>query len=147
MAAPAIRENGPAAPPPEDAQAPSNAALAKLEHEKKLSFIKAWEESRKSRVENRAERKQAKVSAWEKSKKASVEARLKKIEERMERKKAEYAEKLKNKEAEIHKKAEEKRAVVEASKGQEILKAEEMAAKYRDDGHLPHNTLFKCFKP
>lgn len=63
----------------------------------------------------------------------------------MERKKAEYAEKAKNREAQIHKKAEEKRAMVEALKGQEMLKAEEMAAQYRADGHLP-KPRFKCFK-
>lgn len=63
----------------------------------------------------------------------------------MERKKAEYAEKLKNKEAQIHKRAEEKRALVEVTKGQEMLKAEEMAAKFRAAGHLP-KMPFKCFK-
>lgn len=31
----------------------TDVALAKLEQEKELSFIKAWEESRKSRAQNR----------------------------------------------------------------------------------------------
>ncbi|XP_012840188.1 PREDICTED: remorin-like [Erythranthe guttata] len=55
-------------------------AMAKLEHEKKLSFIKAWEEREKSKVENKAQKRQAKVSSWENSKKASLEAQLKKIQ-------------------------------------------------------------------
>lgn len=63
----------------------------------------------------------------------------------MERKKAEFAEKLRNKEAEIHKIAEEKRALVEASKAQNMLKVEEMAAKFRDAGHLP-KMPYSCFK-
>lgn len=62
----------------------------------------------------------------------------------MERKKAEYAEKMKNKLAEIHKQAEEKRAAVEAIRGEEKLKAEEMAAKYRATGNAPKKFL-GCF--
>ncbi len=52
----------------------------------------------------------------------------------MEKKKAEYAEKMKNKLALIHKAAEEKRAMIEAKRGEDLLKAEEMAAKYQAKG-------------
>ena len=62
----------------------------------------------------------------------------------MEKKKAEYGEKMKNKVAEIHKAAEEKRAMIEAHKGEEILKAEECAAKYRATGYTPKKFL-GCF--
>lgn len=62
----------------------------------------------------------------------------------MEKKKAEYAEKMKNKIAMIHKQAEEKRAMTEAKKGEELLKAEEEAAKYRATGHTPKK-LMGCF--
>lgn len=51
---------------------------------------------------------------------------------------------MKNKVASIHKQAEEKRAIVEAIKGEELLKAEEMAAKYRATGTTPKK-LFGCF--
>ncbi|KAL6565936.1 hypothetical protein OROHE_004991 [Orobanche hederae] len=116
-------------------------ALAKLEYEKKLSFIKAWEEREKSKVENKAEKRHSKVTSWENSKKASLEAQLKQIQEQLERKKAEHAEKMKNKEALIHKRAEEKRAIVEAEKGELILKTEQMAAKYRATGQVPKTGL------
>ncbi|KAL0425976.1 UNVERIFIED_CONTAM: Remorin [Sesamum radiatum] len=118
-------------------------ALAKLEDEKRLSFIKAWEESEKTKVENKAQKKFSDVAAWENSKKASIESQLKKIEEQLEKKKAEYAEKMKNKVALVHKQAEEKRAMVEARRGEEILKAEEMAAKYRATGQTPKKA-FGC---
>lgn len=59
----------------------------------------------------------------------------------MEKRKAEYAEKMKNKVAEIHRQAEEKRAVVEAIRGEEKLKAEETAAKYRATGRTPKKFL------
>jgi hypothetical protein len=51
---------------------------------------------------------------------------------------------MKNKVAMIHKEAEERRAMVEAKRGEEVLKAEEMAAKYRATGHAPKK-LIGCF--
>ncbi|WCJ23183.1 Remorin family protein [Euphorbia peplus] len=119
-------------------------ALADLEKDKRNSFIKAWEDSEKSKVENKAQKKVSSVLAWENSKKAALEAKLKKIEEQLEKKKAEYAEKMKNKVAMVHKQAEEKRAMVEAQRGEELLKAEEMAAKYRATGQAPKK-LLGCF--
>ncbi|KAM3282351.1 remorin [Capsicum chacoense] len=112
-------------------------ALAKLETEKRNSYIKAWEESEKSKVENKAQKKLAAVGTWENTKKANFEAKLKKLEEQLEQQKAEYAEKIKNRVAALHKEADEKRAMVEAIKGEELLKAEEMAAKYRATGQAP----------
>ncbi|KAL0428895.1 UNVERIFIED_CONTAM: Remorin [Sesamum radiatum] len=107
-------------------------ALAKLEDEKRLSFIKAWEESEKTKVENNM---------------LSLETNIKlnsiHLQEELEKKKAEYAEKMKNKVALVHKQAEEKRAMVEARRGEEILKAEEMAAKYRATGQTPKKA-FGC---
>ncbi|KAG6748084.1 hypothetical protein POTOM_047984 [Populus tomentosa] len=159
-------------------------ALADLEKEKRLSFIKAWEDSEKTKAENkvflsnasfkplskllirtfrslflfqhgfrnthsmhnrnRSQKKLSAVVAWENSKKAALEAALRKMEEKLEKQKAEYAEKMKNKVALIHKEAEEKRAMVEAKRGEEFLKAEEMAAKYRATGQTPKK-LLGCF--
>ncbi|KAA8516025.1 hypothetical protein F0562_019204 [Nyssa sinensis] len=109
-------------------------ALAQIEKEKRFSLIKAWEESEKSKVDNKAQKNLSDVASWENSKKANIEAQLKKIEEQLEKKKADYAEKMKNKIAFIHKQAQEKRAMVEARRGEEMLKAEEMTAKYRATG-------------
>ncbi|EHA8588632.1 remorin [Cocos nucifera] len=127
------------------------AQLARLETEKRISLIKAWEENEKVKVENkfltmsnRAAKQMSSITAWENSKKAAIEAELKAKEEELEKQKAEYAEKMKNKMAMIHKTAEEKRAIVEAKRGEDILKAEEMAAKYRSTGLAPKK-LFGCF--
>ncbi|KAK1558542.1 hypothetical protein Q3G72_003524 [Acer saccharum] len=119
-------------------------ALGEVEKEKRLSFIKAWEDSEKSKAENKSQKKLSDVTAWENSKKASLEAKLKKKEEQLERKKAEYAEKMKNKVALVHREAEEKRAMVEAQRGEELLKAEEMAAKFRATNTTPKK-LLGCF--
>ncbi|GMI98385.1 REMORIN 1.2 [Hibiscus trionum] len=119
-------------------------ALAEVEKAKRLSFIKAWEDSEKTKAENKSQKKLSAIVAWENSKKAALEAELKGIEEQLEKKKAEYAEKMKNKVALLHKEAEEKRAMVEARRGEEVLKAEEMAAKYRATGQSPKK-LLGCF--
>ncbi|KAL9396896.1 hypothetical protein Peur_011149 [Populus x canadensis] len=119
-------------------------ALADLEKEKRLSFIKAWEESEKTKAENKSQKNLSAVAAWENSKKAALEAKLRKMEEKLEKQKAEYAEKMKNKIALIHKEAEEKKAIVEAKRGEEVLKAGETAAKYRATGQTPKK-LLGCF--
>ncbi|MCI93247.1 remorin family protein [Trifolium medium] len=51
---------------------------------------------------------------------------------------------MKNKIAALHKQAEEKKAIIEAKKGEDLLKAEETAAKYRATGTAPKK-LFGCF--
>ncbi|PHU22972.1 Remorin [Capsicum chinense] len=118
-----------------------DAVLARVATEKRLSLIKAWEESEKSKAENKAQKKVSAIAAWENSKKANLEAELKKMEEQLETKKAQYTEKMKNKIALLHKEAEEKRAVIEAKRGEDLLKAEELAAKYRATGTAPKKIL------
>ncbi|KAJ7951125.1 Remorin family protein [Quillaja saponaria] len=48
-----------------------NIALADVEKEKKLSYVKAWEESEKSKAENKAQKNVSSVAAWENSKESS----------------------------------------------------------------------------
>ncbi|CAI8604494.1 unnamed protein product [Vicia faba] len=129
---------------PQEGSINRDAVLERVATEKRLSLVKAWEESEKSKAENKAQRKLSTITAWENSKKAATEAELRKLEEQLERKKGEYAEKMMNKIALLHKKAEEKRAVIEAKKGEELLKAEEVAAKYRATGTAPKK-LFGLF--
>ncbi|CAN4077770.1 unnamed protein product [Withania somnifera] len=112
-------------------------ALAKVESEKRLDLIKAWEDNEKTKAENKALKKLSAVGAWENTKKATIEAKLKQIQ-------AEYAEKMKNKMAEIHREAEEKRAIIEAKRSEDVLTVEETAAKFRATGNLPKKLLI-CF--
>ncbi|MBA0796032.1 hypothetical protein Gohar_006834, partial [Gossypium harknessii] len=121
-----------------------DAVLARVATEKRISLINAWEESEKSKAENKAQKKLSSIAAWENTKKAAIEAELKRIEEKLEKQKAEYVEKMKNKAALIHKEAEEKKAIVEAKRGEDLLKAEELAVKYRATGTTPNKTL-GCF--
>ncbi|XP_027915964.1 remorin-like [Vigna unguiculata] len=115
-----------------------------IDREKRLALIKAWEESEKTKAENRAYKRHNAVVLWENSKKASAEAHLKRIEEKLDRNKAKCVEKMQNKVAEIHRTAEEKRAMIEAYKGEEFLEIEEKAAKFRTRGYSPRKFL-PCF--
>lgn len=64
-------------------------------------------------------------------------------QEHFEKKKAAYVEKMKNQMADIHKSAQEKRAVVDAKRGQDTIKVEEAAEKFRTTGNTPRK-LFEC---
>ncbi|KAK1374799.1 hypothetical protein POM88_030992 [Heracleum sosnowskyi] len=119
------------------------AALTRVETEKRLAFIKAWEEKEKTKAENKAYKKKSAIGAWENTKKALVEVQLEQIEamtkkilaqieEELEKKKAEKLEKFKNKIAIIHQKAEEKRAAAETERGKKFLKIDEKGAKLRE---------------
>uniref|UniRef100_A0A0E0NN29 Remorin C-terminal domain-containing protein n=1 Tax=Oryza rufipogon TaxID=4529 RepID=A0A0E0NN29_ORYRU len=91
-----------------------------------------------------AQKKMSSILSWENTRKAAIEAKLRTQEEKLERKKAEYAEKMRNQVAAIHKAAEEKRATVEATRHEERIKYEEMAAKHRSKGTTPTKFL-SCF--
>ncbi|MED6217095.1 hypothetical protein PIB30_014553 [Stylosanthes scabra] len=52
-------------------------ALAELTKEKKLSYVKAWEEGEKTKNDKKAEKRNAEVAAWEDKKKAAIFLELK----------------------------------------------------------------------
>ncbi|KAJ4832026.1 hypothetical protein Tsubulata_010273 [Turnera subulata] len=135
--APAPEKNGADPEKTPKGSAARDAGLAIIETEKRNALIKAWEENEKAKIENKTYKNISAIGSWESAKKASAEAKIKKYEEKIERKKAEYAEKMKNKIAEIHKMAEEKKVMIEAKRGEDCLKIEETAAKYRSTGYEP----------
>ncbi|VVB11964.1 unnamed protein product [Arabis nemorensis] len=119
--------------------------LADMSKEERLSILRAYENNEKSKAQSKAEKKISDILAWEDNKKTAVEAQLKKFEEKIEKKKAQYAEKMKNKVAAIHKEAEERRAMIAAKRGEEILKTRIMGAKCRHTGFDPNATC-GCFQ-
>uniref|UniRef100_A0A453Q4A4 Remorin C-terminal domain-containing protein n=1 Tax=Aegilops tauschii subsp. strangulata TaxID=200361 RepID=A0A453Q4A4_AEGTS len=141
--APSTAQQGPAAPP--GSATDRDAVLAKVEMNRKLSMVKAWEENQKSKADNRAEHKMSSILSWENTKKAAVEAKLRTREEKLEKKKAEYAEQMRNRVAMIHKEAEEQRALVEARRQEEMIKYQETAAKHRSKGTTPAKKFLTCF--
>ncbi|VAI63392.1 unnamed protein product [Triticum turgidum subsp. durum] len=140
-----VLDNGPPAPATAGSATDRDAVLAKVEMERKLSMVKAWEENQKSKADNRAEHKMSSILSWENTNKAAVQAKLRTREEKLEKKKAEYAEKMRNRIAMIHKEAEEQRAAVEARRQEEMIKCEETAAKHRSQGTTPKKKFLTCF--
>ncbi|CAL9125760.1 Remorin, N-terminal region [Musa troglodytarum] len=126
-----------------------DALLAQVENDKRISLIRAWSEGERTKADNKAQRKMSSILSWENTKMATIEAEIKKNEERLEMKKADFEEKAKNKIAMIHKEAEERRAMVDSKHGEELLRAEEAVAKYHSAGHTPKKGVgcFSSFNP
>ncbi|XP_050378227.1 remorin-like [Argentina anserina] len=124
-----------------------DSGVAKVLSTNTAGLIKAWEDSEKAKLENKANKRISNVGTWERSKQASIEAQQRKYEEKLEKKKALYFEKMQNKIAELHKEAEEKRMLVEVARKEECQKVVEMAEKYRATGHAPKNKILPCFHP
>eukprot|EP00249_Psilotum_nudum_P002117 c14998_g1_i1 orf=284-691(-) len=118
-------------------------ALARVNQDKTFSRIQAWEETEKSKVLNKYAKAVVKITAWENTRNATAETVLKKDEEKLERRRAVYLEKMKNMIAEVHRQAEEMRAAAKAMKAQELLRIEDVAAKFRSEGYMPNRCL--CF--
>ncbi|KAL9663822.1 hypothetical protein QQ045_019214 [Rhodiola kirilowii] len=118
--------------------------MAKVEMEKRMALIKAWEDNEKAKAENRAYKKMILVEYWEEKKKAALELKLKEIEENLEKAKAVLREQKKNKEAELRKVADKKRAVIEAQCGRNIVEIVGKADRYRATGRVPRKFV-KCF--
>ncbi|XP_044486721.1 remorin-like isoform X2 [Mangifera indica] len=57
-----------------------DAVLARVESEKRLALIKAWEENEKAKADNRAYKRLSAIASWENSKKAVADVQLKKYE-------------------------------------------------------------------
>ncbi|PIN27214.1 hypothetical protein CDL12_00007 [Handroanthus impetiginosus] len=158
----ADHESGKTIRKPEDR---ADVAAARVEMEKRLALIKAWEDNEKAIADNKAFKKLCAIDAWESTKRVSIEAQMQQIEitislfeyyiliteqcaflhiEKIEKKKAEYRERMKNKMAIIHKAADEKKAFVESDRQKDFLAVEEAASKFCATGSTPKK-LFACF--
>uniref|UniRef100_A0A1J3EMS7 Remorin C-terminal domain-containing protein n=1 Tax=Noccaea caerulescens TaxID=107243 RepID=A0A1J3EMS7_NOCCA len=106
-----------------------NEKLVKIEKEKSIALINAWEENEKAKAQTKAYRELCSIEAWENNMKTALELDLKKMEENLEVEKSEYTKRFKKKVPEIEKIAEAKREKIEKQKGQETIKLEKMSDK------------------
>lgn len=67
------------------------------------------------------------------------------LQRKMDRKKMEKAEELRNKKAAVHAKAQEQKVKVQTRRAQEILDAEEKAARFQAMGQIPKKSSLSCF--
>ncbi|CAB80876.1 hypothetical protein [Arabidopsis thaliana] len=85
------------------------------------------------------------ISGWEKKKTTKIESELARIQRKMDSKKMEKSEKLRNEKAAVHAKAQKKKADVQTRRAQEILDAEEAAARFQAAGKIPKKSSLSCF--
>ncbi|CAA7039009.1 unnamed protein product [Microthlaspi erraticum] len=77
--------------------ASQNGNLVKIEKDKSLALINAWEESEKAKAQTKANRELCSIEIWENNMKTALELDLKKMEEKLELEKAEYTKRFKKK--------------------------------------------------
>ncbi|KAG5381404.1 hypothetical protein IGI04_032874 [Brassica rapa subsp. trilocularis] len=128
---------------------PTNDALVKqcsgLIGKAQLSVIKAWKEEKITKVTSKTQKKLHEISGWENKKTRKIESQLASLQRKMDSKKMEEAEKLRSKKAAVHAKAQEKKAKVQTRRAQEILHAEEEAARLQATGQIPNKSSCGCF--
>ncbi|AEE81917.1 unnamed protein product [Arabidopsis thaliana] len=107
--------------------------------------IKAWKELKITKVNNKTQKKLLDISGWEKKKTTKIESELARIQRKMDSKKMEKSEKLRNEKAAVHAKAQKKKADVQTRRAQEILDAEEAAARFQAAGKIPKKSSLSCF--
>ncbi|KAB1222523.1 Remorin [Morella rubra] len=110
---------------------------AQITSDKRHALFKTWEEREQAKAEVMANKKLYSLELWANKAKAALEAEMRQIQEK-------YAVKM-NKLADVNRTTEEKKALLEASKKEEFLKLEEMAAQIRATGYKPKKRLMSCF--
>uniref|UniRef100_A0A1J3HP65 Remorin C-terminal domain-containing protein n=2 Tax=Noccaea caerulescens TaxID=107243 RepID=A0A1J3HP65_NOCCA len=113
--------------------------------EAQLSVIKAWKEQKITKVINKTQKKLLEISGWEEKKTTKIESQLAKIQRKIDSKKMEKTEYLRSKKAAVHAKAQEQKAKVQTRRAQEILDAEEEAARFQAMGQIPKKSSLNCF--
>uniref|UniRef100_A0A0D6R756 Remorin C-terminal domain-containing protein n=1 Tax=Araucaria cunninghamii TaxID=56994 RepID=A0A0D6R756_ARACU len=124
-----------------DVPTPKQLALQKVKRDKIEAKAVAWEEAKNAAVDNRYKREDSIVTAWENEQKVQASIKMKKVERKLEEKRAKAFEKMQNEIARAHRKAEERRAMAEARKGAEKAKITEAVEKIRAFGRLPRKFI------
>lgn len=117
-------------------------ALQKVKKDEIDAKAVAWEEAKMAKVDNRFKREATIIDAWENEQKVKANIKMKKVERKLEEKRATAFEKMQNEIAKAHRKAENRRAVAEARKGAAKAKIAEVTDKIRSLGKLPTKCIF-----
>lgn len=117
-------------------------ALQKVKKDEIEAKAVAWEEAKTAKVDNRFKREATIIDAWENEQKVKANIKMKKVERKLEEKRATAFEKMQNEIAKAHRKAENRRAVAEARRGAAKAKIAEITDKIRSLGKLPRKCIF-----
>jgi len=120
---------------------PKELALQKVKRDEIEAKAVAWEEAKMAKVDNRFKRDEAIIGAWENEQKVKANIKMKKVERKLEEKKAMAFEKMQNEIAKAHKKEANRRAVAEARRGAAKAKISEASDRIRSLGRFPKKFL------
>jgi len=120
---------------------PKQLALQKVKREEIEAKAVAWEEAKMTKVENRFKKDEAIINAWENEQAVQANIKMKKVERKMEEKRATAFEKMQNEIAKNHRKAENRRATAAARRGAARAKISEASDKIRSAGRFPKKFL------
>ncbi|MCO5598387.1 hypothetical protein L7F22_052482 [Adiantum nelumboides] len=122
---------------------PPSRALEKVRKNKIFAQALAYQDAKSSKCNNRYKREESKIAAWENQQKIKASIRMKKVEMRLEQKRAKALEKMQNEIARAHKTAEERKASAEAVRAIKTTRVAQEADAIRRTGKLPTNV--GCF--
>ncbi|XP_020683612.1 remorin 4.1-like [Dendrobium catenatum] len=137
-----VRSEDPPPPPPPPPRQISAESTRKEEVESKIT---AWEAEEVARITNRFQRQKAIIDGWEGEQVDSANAWLKKIERKLEEKRAKALEKMQNEVAVARQKADERKAEAEAKREEKLGKVMDIARVMKVFGRDPSKRSF--FKP
>lgn len=120
---------------------PTTQTLEKVRRDKTLARAIAYQDAKNSQYNNRYMREETKINAWENQQKIKATINMRKVEMKLEQKRAKALEKMQNEIALAHKKAEERKASAEAVRGMKLSKAAEVANNIKKTGKVPSGCL------
>ncbi|KAI5068449.1 hypothetical protein GOP47_0016794 [Adiantum capillus-veneris] len=120
-------------------------ALAKVRKNRIFAQALAYQDAKSSKCNNRYKREETKINAWENQQKIEASMRMKKVEMRLEQKRAKALEKMQNEIARAHKMAEERKASAEAVRAAKTARVAQEADAIRRTGRVPSTANVGCF--
>ncbi|KAK7291113.1 hypothetical protein RIF29_06010 [Crotalaria pallida] len=102
-----------------------------------------WDNSERSKTVSKANREEAKITAWENLQKAKAEAAIRKLEMKLEKKRASSMDKIMNKLRVAQKKAHDMRSSVLANQAHQVTRTSPKAISFRRTSQM--GSLSGCF--
>ncbi|KAG9449412.1 hypothetical protein H6P81_009377 [Aristolochia fimbriata] len=117
-------------------------SLQRVKKEEVESKISAWQTAKIAKINNRFKREDAIINGCESEEVQKAATWMKKVERKLEEKRAKALEKMQNDVAKARRKAEEKRASAEARRGTKVARVLEVSNLMRAVGRAPTKRSF-----
>ncbi|KAL8191715.1 hypothetical protein R6Q57_028446 [Mikania cordata] len=116
--------------------------VTRVKKEEIESKIIAWKNAKIAEITNRFKCEDAIIKGWEREQVQKATLKMKRVERKLEEKKARAMEKMENEIAKAHQKAEERRATTESIRGTKTTRVLEVANLMKAVGRSPVKSLF-----